>query len=207
MVFNLTFKRQLLSCNSYVCAFNLTLGKVWGLGVDSKLVLNNESINVDLPSPVSPTKAYQMNNGLNYTLLCHVIENEVLKTQEILTNTQNIENKSILNGLVYELVWQTVEADVPWQLQVANRCLNLKNETKLNLRKMIFPKSNRTTANFHSKGRKCYVSDRWKVGLLRFALLLSKTEKYESSSMINKRTSREQLWRGFLLHERILRWG
>lgn len=37
-----------------MCAFNFTEGREWGEGADSKLVLNRESIRVDLPSPVSP---------------------------------------------------------------------------------------------------------------------------------------------------------
>ena len=34
----------------------MTEGRVCGLGEDSKLVLNNESIRVDFPKPVSPMR-------------------------------------------------------------------------------------------------------------------------------------------------------
>lgn len=33
---------------------SLTVGRVWGAGLDSKLVLKSVSIKVDLPIPVSP---------------------------------------------------------------------------------------------------------------------------------------------------------
>jgi len=49
-----TLSWTLLSCNSYVWALSFTFGKLCVDGVDSKLVLNRESISVDFPRPVSP---------------------------------------------------------------------------------------------------------------------------------------------------------
>lgn len=64
----ITFNLTMLSCSSYVWAFNFTFGNECGLGWDSKFVLNNESISVDLPRPVSPMQR-MLNTNPFWTLL------------------------------------------------------------------------------------------------------------------------------------------
>lgn len=52
----LTLSLTLDSWSSYVWDLSLTAGRVWGAGLDSKLVLKRVSIRVLLPIPVSPAE-------------------------------------------------------------------------------------------------------------------------------------------------------
>lgn len=54
-----TFIWTLPSKSSYACGFKITDAHLWEFGFASKLVLNNVSIRVDFPIPVSPKQTTQ----------------------------------------------------------------------------------------------------------------------------------------------------
>lgn len=109
-----TFNCTLLSCNSYVCALSFTLGNLCVDGVDSKLVLNNESISVDLPKPVSPERHNRWWWWVN-----HKISSEDCRVRT-LTDAQDVEDETVLSRLVRQLIGHAVEADVSIQVERAH---------------------------------------------------------------------------------------